>query len=36
VLREVQAAHLKGDLARLIFQRDLVFMFGDEEMKPLP
>jgi exopolyphosphatase/guanosine-5'-triphosphate,3'-diphosphate pyrophosphatase len=34
VLREVQAAHLKGDLARLVFQRDLVFMFGDEEMKP--
>lgn len=33
VLREVQAAHLKGDLARLVFQRDLVFMFGDEEMK---
>jgi exopolyphosphatase/guanosine-5'-triphosphate,3'-diphosphate pyrophosphatase len=32
VLREVQAAHLKGDLARLVFQRDLVFMFGDEEM----
>jgi len=34
VLREVQAAHLKGDLARLVFQRDLVFMFGDEEMRP--
>lgn len=34
VLREVQAAHLKGDLARFVFQRDLVFMFGDEEMKP--
>ncbi len=34
VLREVQAAHLKGDLARVVFQRDLVFMFGDEEMKP--
>jgi exopolyphosphatase/guanosine-5'-triphosphate,3'-diphosphate pyrophosphatase len=34
VLREVQAAHLKGDLARAVFQRDLVFMFGDEEMKP--
>jgi exopolyphosphatase/guanosine-5'-triphosphate,3'-diphosphate pyrophosphatase len=34
VLREVQAAHLKGDLARLVFQRDLVFMFGEEEMKP--
>ena len=35
VLREVQAAHLKGDLARLVFQRDLVFMFGGDEMKPL-
>jgi exopolyphosphatase/guanosine-5'-triphosphate,3'-diphosphate pyrophosphatase len=34
VLREVLAAQLKGDLARLVFQRDLVFMFGDEEMKP--
>jgi exopolyphosphatase/guanosine-5'-triphosphate,3'-diphosphate pyrophosphatase len=34
VLREVLAAHLKGDLARLVFQRDLAFMFGDEEMKP--
>lgn len=34
VLREVQAAHLKGDLARAVFQRDLVFMFGDEEVRP--
>jgi exopolyphosphatase/guanosine-5'-triphosphate,3'-diphosphate pyrophosphatase len=34
VLREVLAAQLKGDLARLVFQRDLVFMFGNEEMKP--
>lgn len=34
VLREVQAAYLKGDLARAVFQRDLVFMFGDEEIKP--
>lgn len=34
VLREVQAAHLKADLARAVFQRDLVFLFGDEEMKP--
>ena len=33
VLREVQAAHFKGDLARIVFQRDLVFMFGNEEMK---
>jgi exopolyphosphatase/guanosine-5'-triphosphate,3'-diphosphate pyrophosphatase len=33
VLREAQAAHLKGDLARAVFQRDLVVMFGDEEMK---
>jgi len=36
VLREVQAAHLKGDLARVVFQRDLVFMFGDEEMQTPP
>ncbi len=34
VLREVQAANLKGDLARAVFQRDLVFIFDDEEMKP--
>jgi exopolyphosphatase/guanosine-5'-triphosphate,3'-diphosphate pyrophosphatase len=34
VLREVQAAHLKGDLARAVFQRDLVFMFDGEEIKP--
>lgn len=34
VLREVQAAHLKSDLARAVFQRDLVFMFDGEEMKP--
>jgi exopolyphosphatase/guanosine-5'-triphosphate,3'-diphosphate pyrophosphatase len=34
VLREVQAAHLKGDLSRLVFQRDLVFIFDDEEVKP--
>lgn len=36
VLREVQAAHLKGDLARAVFQRDLVFMFDGEEIKPGP
>ena len=34
VLREVHAAHLKGDLARAVFQRDLVFIFGDEEIQP--
>ena len=34
VLREVQAASLKGDLARAVFQRDLVFIFDDEEIKP--
>ena len=34
VLREVQAASLKGDLARAVFQRDLVFIFDDEEVKP--
>ena len=36
VLREVRAAYLKGDLVRAVFQRDLVFMFGGEEVKPLP
>ena len=36
VLREVRAAYLKGDLFRAVFQRDLVFMFGGEEVKPLP
>jgi exopolyphosphatase/guanosine-5'-triphosphate,3'-diphosphate pyrophosphatase len=34
VLREVLAAHSKGDLARAVFQRDLVFMFNDEEITP--
>ena len=36
VLREVRAAYLKGDLVRAVFQRDLVFMFGGEEVIPLP
>lgn len=35
VLREVRAAQIKGDLAQAVFQRDLVFMVGDEEV-PLP
>ena len=33
VLREVITAKKKGDLARAVFQRDLVFMVGDEEIK---
>jgi exopolyphosphatase/guanosine-5'-triphosphate,3'-diphosphate pyrophosphatase len=34
VLREVSAAQKKGDLARAVFQRDLVFMVGEEVVKP--
>ena len=30
ILREVRAAQIKGDLAQAVFQRDLVFMVGDE------
>jgi exopolyphosphatase / guanosine-5'-triphosphate,3'-diphosphate pyrophosphatase len=33
VLREIRAAQQKGDLAQLVFQRDLVLMIGDEEVK---
>jgi len=36
VLRDVNTAHKKGDLARAVFQRDLVFMVGGEELKPTP
>jgi exopolyphosphatase/guanosine-5'-triphosphate,3'-diphosphate pyrophosphatase len=32
-LREVRAAQIKGDLAQAVFQRDLVFMVGDEEVQ---
>ena len=34
VLREVSTAQKTGDLARAVFQRDLVFMVGDEIIKP--
>jgi exopolyphosphatase / guanosine-5'-triphosphate,3'-diphosphate pyrophosphatase len=34
ILREVQAAIKKGDLAMAVFQRDLVFMVGDEIIIP--
>jgi len=34
VLREVKSAHAKGDLAMAVFQRDLVFMVGEDEIKP--
>jgi exopolyphosphatase/guanosine-5'-triphosphate,3'-diphosphate pyrophosphatase len=34
ILREVKSAAAKGDLAVALFQRDLVFMVGDEEIKP--
>ncbi len=33
-LREALSAYRKGDLAELVFQRDLVFMVGDEVIKP--
>jgi len=36
LLREVTAAHTKGDLAVAFFQRDLVFLSGNEEVKPGP
>lgn len=36
VQREVTAAHNKGDLAMAFFQRDLVFLVGNEEIKPAP
>ena len=34
VVREVSTAQKKGDLARAVFQRDLVFMVGEEVIKP--
>jgi len=33
VLLEVMVAQMKGDLAREVFQRDLVFMLGEEVIK---
>jgi len=33
VIREVRAAQLKGDLARAVFQRDLIFLVGGEEVR---
>lgn len=36
ILREVAAAHAKGDLALAVFQRDLVFLVGDEIVRPGP
>lgn len=34
VWREVRSAQQKGDLAQAVFQRDLVFVVGEEEIKP--
>ena len=34
VLREVRSAYIKGDLARAVFQRDLLFFVGEEEIPP--
>ncbi len=34
ILREVKSAQAKGDLAVAVFQRDLVFMVGEDEIKP--
>ena len=36
ILREVTAAHGKGDLAEAVFQRDLVFMVGGQILHPAP
>ncbi len=36
VLREVTAAHGKGDLAQAVFQRDLVFLAGGQVIPPAP
>ncbi len=36
VLREVTAAQAKGDLAIAVFQRDLVFLAGNEVITPGP
>ncbi len=34
VLREIRLAYVKGDLAQAVFQRDLRFMVGEEEILP--
>jgi exopolyphosphatase/guanosine-5'-triphosphate,3'-diphosphate pyrophosphatase len=34
VLREVRSAYVKGDLALAVFQRDLLFVVGEEEIPP--
>ena len=34
VLREVRSAYVKGDLAQAVFQRDLLFVVGEEEIPP--
>ncbi|MEY2408678.1 MAG: exopolyphosphatase / guanosine-5-triphosphate,3-diphosphate pyrophosphatase [Verrucomicrobiota bacterium] len=34
ILREIKAAQSKGDLAVAVFQRDLVFMVGDDVLCP--
>ena len=36
VVREMTAAHAKGDLAHAVFQRDLIFQVGDEVITPAP
>ncbi|HEU0008820.1 MAG TPA: HD domain-containing protein [Verrucomicrobiae bacterium] len=36
ILREVTAVHAKGDLAIAVFQRDLVFLAGNEVITPGP
>jgi exopolyphosphatase / guanosine-5'-triphosphate,3'-diphosphate pyrophosphatase len=33
-IREILTAYKKGDLAQAVFQRDLIFILGDEEIKP--
>jgi len=35
VLREVTTAYIKGDLAREVFQRELVFMVGPNVIRPV-
>ena len=34
VLREVRSAYFKGNLAQAVFQRDLLFFVGEEEIPP--
>lgn len=34
VLREVRSAYVKGDLAQAVFQRDLLFVIGEQEIPP--